>query len=144
MLFGTYVIIQHNIFIEYSDSFLKSNVIYFLSKAQGDDAMDFIKDLYYGNISPATQRFLKDSEYIKLLKSSEPLREEIEQKLSDEDTHKLDILCETYSSLMSITAEDNYASGFRDGARLMIDILFGKNENLISCCLTSRIQKSFI
>lgn len=94
--------------------------------------MDIIKDLYYGNISPATQRFLKDSEYIKLLKSSEPLREEIEQKLSDEDTRKLDILCETYSRLISITAEDNYASGFRDGAKLMIDILFVKNENLIS------------
>lgn len=29
---------------------------------------------------------------------------------------------------MSITAVDNYASGFRDGAKLMIDILFGKNE----------------
>lgn len=94
--------------------------------------MDIIKDLYYGNISPSTQRFLKDSEYSKLLKSSEALREEMEQKLSDKDTHKLDILCETYSRLMSITAADNYASGFRDGAKLMIDILFGKNENLIS------------
>lgn len=33
----------------------------------------------------------------------------MEQKLSDKDTRKLDILCETYSRLMSITAADNYA-----------------------------------
>lgn len=92
--------------------------------------MNYIKNLYYGNISPATQRFIKNSEYAELLKSSETLREDLEKKLSDENTDDLDVLCETYSKLMSITAEDNYSEGFRNGACLILDILLGKNDNL--------------
>ena len=42
----------------------------------------------------------------------------------------IDEICENYSNLISISSEENYASGFRDGAKLMLDILIGENKNL--------------
>ena len=92
--------------------------------------MDYIKELYYGNISPSTQKFVKDSEYAKQLKSNADLRDQLKAKLSSEDMKIVDVICENYGKLMSISSEDNYASGFRDGAKVMLDVLIGENKNL--------------
>ena len=92
--------------------------------------MDYIKELYYGNISPSTQKFVKDSEYAKQLKLNTDLRDQLKAKLSSEDMKIVDVICENYGKLMSISSEDNYASGFRDGAKVMLDILIGENKNL--------------
>ena len=92
--------------------------------------MDYIKELYYGNISPSTQKFVKDSEYAKQLKLNTDLRDQLKAKLSSEDMKIVDVICENYGKLMSISSEDNYASGFRDGAKVMLDVLIGENKNL--------------
>lgn len=92
--------------------------------------MDYIKELYYENISPSTQKFVKDSEYAKQLKLNADLRDQLKVKLSSEDMKIVDVICENYGKLMSISSEDNYASGFRDGAKVMLDVLIGKNKNL--------------
>ena len=92
--------------------------------------MNYIKDLYYGNISPSMQKFVKDSEYAKQLKSNDELRDQLKESISSEDIKIVDVICENYSNLISISSEENYASGFRDGAKLTLDILIGENKNL--------------
>jgi len=39
---------------------------------------------------------------------------------------------ELHGQIEDIISADSYTMGFRDGAKLMIDILLGSNENLIS------------
>lgn len=92
--------------------------------------MNYIKELYYGNISPSAQKFVKGSEYAKLLKSNDELRDQLKASISSEDIKIVDVICENYSNLISISSEENYVSGFRDGAKLMLDILIGENKNL--------------
>lgn len=92
--------------------------------------MDYIKELYYGNVSPSMQKFVKDSEYAKHLKLNDNLRDQLKASLSSEDLKTVDVICENYSNLISISSEENYTSGFRDGAKLMLDILMGANKNL--------------
>ena len=92
--------------------------------------MNNIQELYYGNISPSTQKFVKGSEYAKQLKSNDDLIERLKALLSSENMKIIDEICENYSNLISISSEENYASGFRDGAKLMLDILIGENKNL--------------
>ncbi len=58
------------------------------------------------------------------------LRDQLKAKLSSEDMKIVDVICENYGKLMSISSEDNYASGFRDGAKVMLDVLIGENKNL--------------
>ncbi len=92
--------------------------------------MNNIKELYYGNISPSMQKFVKGSEYAKQLKSNDELIGQLKASLSSKDIKIVDVICENYSNLISISSEENYASGFRDGAKLMLDILIGENKNL--------------
>lgn len=92
--------------------------------------MNFIKELYFGNLSPGEQSVIRNSEYSRLLGLSDKLAEEIKQNLSEEACRKLEELCGANLDLIGITAEENYVFGFRDGARLMLDILAGENRNL--------------
>lgn len=92
--------------------------------------MDYIKELYYGNISPSAQKFVKGSEYAKQLNSNDDLRNRLKESVSTEDIEIVDAICENYSNLISISSEENYVLGFRDGAKLMLDVLMGENKNL--------------
>ncbi len=92
--------------------------------------MNYIKELYYGNISPSAQKFVKGSKYAKQLKSNDELRDQLRASVTSEDIEIVDVICENYSNLISISSEENYASGFRDGTKLMLDILIGENKNL--------------
>lgn len=58
------------------------------------------------------------------------LRDQLKAKLPSEDMKIVDVICENYGKLMSISSENNYASGFRDGAKVMLDVLIGENKNL--------------
>lgn len=58
------------------------------------------------------------------------LRDQLKAELSSEDMKIVDVICENYGKLMSISSEDNYASGFKDGAKVMLDVLIGENKNL--------------
>lgn len=91
--------------------------------------MNYIKDFYYGRFRPSTERFIKNSEYAELLKTVSAMMDEFDKKLSEQDKTDISNIYELQSKLTGISSEENYASGFRDGARLMMDILIGRNEN---------------
>lgn len=94
--------------------------------------MGFIKDLYYGNISPAATKFKEDSDYAKTLNQIVVLREKLEKILSAESLETLEKLCDLQSDLLSISSEENYIKGFRDGVKMAADAFCGKDKNLVS------------
>lgn len=92
--------------------------------------MNFIKGLFYGNISPGEQSVVPNSEYSRLAGSCDDLYRELRQMLPEEDKQKLDKLCDENYALTDLAAEENYALGFRDGAVMMMDVLTGENDCL--------------
>ena len=94
--------------------------------------MNYIKDLYFGKLIPARQYFTKGSDYSKLLKQESEAYDELSKTLNDDNKQLLERLFELQFIINDIESADNYAIGFRDGSRLMIDILLGRNENLNS------------
>lgn len=92
--------------------------------------MGFINDLYNGNISNEMQKIAHGSEYQRLAGTCDDLYKELMQKLPEGDIAKLDEFSGAHFELIGLTAEENYALGFRDGAKLMLDILMGENKNL--------------
>ena len=91
--------------------------------------MGAIKEIYYGNLTPADLIVKRGTEYTKKVKEAADLIDELSKRVPDADgaTKRLDNL---HADIQTITAETYYEIGFRDGARIMIDILLGENENL--------------
>lgn len=95
--------------------------------------MNYINELYSGNLNPSSQRFTNDSMYGKLMRQQFEIYTELSQTLSDDNNKELlNKISELQVQISDLTASDNYAAGFRDGSRLMIDILLGRNKNLIN------------
>lgn len=92
--------------------------------------MNYIKDLYYGNMNSSMQRFTNNSQYVKLMKKQAEIYDDLAGTLDIDDMELLKKLCEQQNQINDIASVDNYTTGFRDGAKLMIDVLLGRNENL--------------
>ena len=94
--------------------------------------MNYIKNLYLGNIVPSDQQFSDNSECRMIMKEELDIYDKLSQILSDDNKKLLEKISELHGQIEDIISVDSYISGFRDGAKLMIDILLGRNENLIS------------
>jgi len=94
--------------------------------------MDYIRELYAGNLNPSFQLFAKNSIYRKLTQEKLEGCDKLSKILSDENNELLEKISELHGQIKDIISADSYTMGFRDGARLMIDILLGRNENLNS------------
>ena len=92
--------------------------------------MNYIKELYLGNLNPSFQQYTKSSRYGKIIRQEAEAYDELSKKLGDDDKELLERISELQGDINHITSIDNYAMGFRDGSKLMIDILLGRNENL--------------
>lgn len=93
--------------------------------------MDFIQELYYGKVPLSLDTFNKGSRYANLLNSINILAEELKKLLPDEFTGHIDSISEMRGEILAISSVENYVSGFRDGAKIIMDILLGENDNLI-------------
>ena len=94
--------------------------------------MDYIRELYLGNIVPSDQQFSKNSMYRKLTQEELEGCDKLSKILSEENNELWEKISELHGQIEDIISADSYTMGFRDGARLMIDILLGSNENLNS------------
>ena len=92
--------------------------------------MGFIKELYDGNIVPYERRIVKGSEYEKLSESCMQMYKELRQELDREVAEKLEKLFDSNVAVASLESKESYIMGFRDGARLMLDVLTGENSDL--------------
>ncbi len=92
--------------------------------------MEFIKRLFNGNINPSVAVTVKGSQYEKLAVKSLNVQKTLCGQLSDEQRKLLEELISIQDTLSMIVSEENYSSGFRDGAGMIMDVIMGKNSNL--------------
>jgi hypothetical protein len=81
-----------------------------------------IREMYHGAIV-RSDRNSTDPEYLKLSERWLELSDKLEQQLTPEQIDLFHEVCDVQGSCGSITAEEMYVAGFRDAARLMIEIL---------------------
>jgi len=113
-----------------AQSFVEEKCYTVVQTNLGGIIMNYIKDLYYGNINSSIQRFTNNLQYGKLMKQQAKIYDELAKTLDIDDMELLKKLCERQSQINDIKSVENYAMGFRDGAKLMIDVLLGRNENI--------------
>ena len=87
--------------------------------------MGAISELYRGRISAPTDIRIRADEYDELNAKAEELHSQIVGVLSVDIADTLEELIDIHRKMESITSEDSYTIGFRDGARILLDMLCG-------------------
>lgn len=87
--------------------------------------MGAISELYRGRISAPTDIRIRADEYDELNAKAEELHSQIVGVLSVDMADTLEELIDIHRKMESITSEDSYTIGFRDGARILLDMLCG-------------------
>ena len=94
--------------------------------------MKFIKDLYYGNISPWEMIFERDSEYGRagtvLMESEDKLR----KNLKDEDLKNFERFADSTNKILDISCQECFGTGFRLGVELMADVVWGDEKRTLT------------
>lgn len=81
-----------------------------------------IKDFYHGNIIRSEHKCL-NPEYRQVTQQWLKLADEFKKVLTPEQLELFNQLLDMEGKYSEIASEDLYETGFRDGARLMLDIL---------------------
>ena len=87
--------------------------------------MGAISELYRGRISAPTDIVVRADEYDKLNANAYSLYDQITDGMEIEAATKVEKLVDIHRQMESITSEESYTRGFRDGAKLMLDMLNG-------------------
>ena len=87
--------------------------------------MGAISELYRGRISAPTDIRIRADEYDRLIDQAEKLTETVDAQLTGDAAEAFHELQDTQHMLTSIASEDSYTRGFRDGARILLDMLCG-------------------
>lgn len=86
--------------------------------------------LYYGNITPCEHSVKSESEYAKRTRDLLDMCDSLEKRLSADDKKLLNDITDTHEKLSETMVAESYAQGFRDCAELIIDVMFGRSDNL--------------
>ncbi|MBQ8959912.1 MAG: hypothetical protein IJ071_01695 [Ruminococcus sp.] len=89
-----------------------------------------LQDLYYGNITPCEHSVKSESDYAKRSLELLEMCDSLKERLSADDKKLLNEITDTHEKLSETMVAESYAQGFRDCAELIIDVMFGKSENL--------------
>ena len=89
-----------------------------------------LQDLYYGNVIPCQHDVRKDSDYAKRSLELLEMCDRLEKRLSADDKKLLNNITDMQGMLSETMAAESYIQGFRDCAELVVDVLFGRSENL--------------
>ena len=89
--------------------------------------MSFLDDLYYGNIKPADNEFVKNSEFDKALKVFCDCETELRKELDKDADETLIRLINSHNELLATTGLENFKIGFKLGVRMMCASLIDKN-----------------
>ena len=85
--------------------------------------MGAISELYRGRISAPTDIMVRADDYDKLNGHAEELHNQIANGMKADTAEAFEALIDLHRQMESITSEDSYTRGFRDGARIMLDML---------------------
>lgn len=89
-----------------------------------------LHDIYYGNITPCQHSIKSESEYAKHSLELLKMCDSLEKRLSLDDKKMLNEITDLHGKLSETMIAESYVQGFRDCAELIIDVMFGKSENL--------------
>ena len=89
-----------------------------------------LQDLYYGNVIPCQHDVIKNSDYAKRSLEFLEMCDTLEKRLSADDKELLNGITDMQGMLSKTMAAESYMQGFRDCAELVIDVMFGRSENL--------------
>ena len=90
--------------------------------------MTFLDDLYYGNIKPADNEFVKNSEFDKALKAFCGCESEFRNVLDENENEILNELINSHNKLLSLTGLENFKNGFRMGVKMICACLVDENS----------------
>ena len=88
-----------------------------------------IQDIFYGNFLPPINSVSPDSEYEQLLSKLQSLDSEFTSGLTPEQREQYRRITNIHGQMNGLVVADNYIQGFRDGAAILLDVMFGNNEN---------------
>ena len=89
-----------------------------------------LQDIYYGNVIPCQHDVRKDSDYAKRSMELLEMCDSLKERLSADDKKLLNDITDIQGMLYETMVAESYMQGFRDCAELIIDVLFGRSENL--------------
>ena len=87
-----------------------------------------IKELYLGNNVPIEMRYSTDREYVRLSAEWVKLYDEFITGLTEKQRVDFDRLTDIHGDQNCISNERCYEQGFKDGARLILDIVEEMSE----------------
>ena len=87
----------------------------------GAKMKNFIEELYYGNINPNEKKFVRNTQYSKVLETMSRIENEVLNRFSDEDKKLFNDMINASDELSACTSVENFKMGFVLGVRMMID-----------------------
>ena len=119
---------QQPVFVR-SDEWISSECCGMIVGQEVTAAMN-LQDLYYGNVIPCQHDVRKDSDYAKRSLELLEMCDTLEKRLSADDKKLLNDITDMQGMLSETIVAESYIQGFRDCAELMLDVMFGRSENL--------------
>ena len=91
--------------------------------------MNFIEELYYGNINPNEKRYKKATPYDKALSIFTANEDKLKEALSGEHLKLFNELVKASDEISATSGVENFKIGFRLGVKMMCDsLLFEENK----------------
>ena len=93
--------------------------------------MNFIEELYYGNINPNEKRYKKATPYDKALSIFTANEDKLKEALTGEHLKLFNELVNASDEISATSGVEKFKIGFRLGVQMMCDsLLFDKNKVL--------------
>ena len=89
-----------------------------------------LQDLYYGNVIPCQHDVRQESDDAKRSLKLGEMCDTLENRLSADDKKLLNDITDMQGMLSETMVAESYIQGFRDCAELIIDVMFGRSDNL--------------
>ena len=91
--------------------------------------MNFIEELYYGNINPNEKCYKKATQYDKALNVFTANEDKLKETLSGEQLKLFNELVNASDEISATSGVENFKIGFRLGVKMMCDsLLFEENK----------------
>ena len=87
--------------------------------------MDFLKELYLGNVFPADQQICRNAEYKKTMRACTQQYDAFKKELSEPEIERLSAILQVHTRLLAIQDEESFKLGFRLGVQMMCACFYG-------------------
>ncbi|MEE0866752.1 MAG: hypothetical protein UIL37_00410 [Clostridia bacterium] len=100
--------------------------------------MNFIEELYYGNINPNEKRYKKATPYDEALSVFTANEDKLKEALSGEHLKLFNDLVNASDEISATNGVENFKIGFRLGVKMMCDSLFIEESKVFKDVLKER------